>query len=381
MGLPFLAAALQPHNLTLGFKIVGHVANAFFLVFFLLWLRLFIRDWRVRSLLVLSLLTLWFGMFRAIYFYPCSTDYVFYPLLLLGLFCTRWARSRPVAASLCLAAVVFVGIAFREVIFLLALAFLFVENPICFHELRQNLLGFHFSKILKLPRPICFIPVATGLCSLYLTHRIVQAVPSYYGFLSTAWVFLWEKPWFAFLHGAFIAFGPVLLLVLFNWRGTWKFLISNQALFVIALGCWCLAYVAGNDTERYWGWSLPIMFVLIGLAIEEHRSLLLRSKGLLLFLAAAQAVSQRFFWTIPDYPTAVRNPFPILTLPGSNVQYLDLFSIHGSRFVEFVSFVEYAALAVIVLWWLAARSRASEPVNEKLTPTAPQVSSIPHLGR
>lgn len=372
VGLPFLAAAVQPHNLMLGFKIVDHVANVMFLVLFVLWLRLFIRDWRVRGLMVLLLLTQWFGMFRAIYFYPCSTDYAFYPLFMLGLFCIQWTRSRPVAASLCLASVVFVGIAFREVIFLLALGFLFVGNPIRFQDLRRNLLRFDFAKILQPPRLVYFLPVVAGVCSIYLTHKMVQTVPSYYGFLSTAWVFLWEKPWFAFLLGAFIAFGPVLILALFNWRGTWRFLAANQALSVIALGCWTLAYVAGNDTERYWSWSLPVVYVLIGLAIEENRLLLMRSKGLLLVLALAQAVSQRFFWTIPDYPNNFVNPFPVLTLPSSNVQYLDLFSIHGSRFVEFVAFVEYSALAVILLWWLAARSRASGPteIEEKPTPVS-----------
>src|SRR5215471_15199780 len=48
VGTPFLAALVDKDNLILGFKVVNLAANVTLTVLLMLWLRLFVRDWRVR---------------------------------------------------------------------------------------------------------------------------------------------------------------------------------------------------------------------------------------------------------------------------------------------------------------------------------------------
>ena len=372
LGAPYLAAALKGHDVIAGFNIINHTANALTLVLFAFWLRLFISNWKIRTLLLALLLTQWLGPFRAAFFYPCSTDFAFYPLFLSGLLCIQWARSRPVAASLCLGTIVLIGVAFREVLFLLAIGFLFVDNPISFPGLIKNCIRLDFRKVLKLPRPIYFLPALLGLCSFILIHKNIHPIPSTYSFVGAIWDSLWKKPWFTILHGAFIAFGPILVVALFNWKRAWKFLTTHQSLLVIASGCYTLAYIGGSDTERFWYWSMPITYVLIGQAIQDQWHAL-QSKGLLCLLIITQAISQRLFWTAPDFPNDIPTPLPILTLPSSHFQYLDLFSDHARRPIEFVSFIEYLLVTAIILWWLASRSTRLNPAQ----PQAPVQTAVP----
>lgn len=127
-----------------------------------------------------------------------------------------------------------------------------------------------------------------------------------------------------------------------------------------------MAYIGGGDTERIFYWSMPVTYLLIGRAIEDNWDLL-RSKTFLLVLVAGQLVSQRVFWTLPDYPSEYHTPFPILTLIGNQFQVLDLFSFHGNRAIEVVSLAEYVFLVVGLLCWMAYRAK-----NREETPSRSQ---------
>jgi hypothetical protein len=355
IGTPFLVSLLRKTDLILGFKTVNLAANVLTFVLFVIWTRLFISGWGIRCLLVVLFLTQWLGPFRNVYFAPVNTDPALYCIILLGLLCIHFARSRPLLAVTCLSVVVFFGVAFREVAFLLAIAMLFAQNPIIFSGLSSEVTVSRFKDLVRMPPVFCWLPVLSGLAGFVWLHQMAHQVNDY-SFLREALKWAYEKSWLSYLHSLFIAYGPVIVLVIFNWRRSLAFLVSHQALLVFMAGFCVLAYLGGSDTERFWFWTMPVTYVLIGKAIEENR-LLLQSKALIVLLFATQAIAQRVFWTCPDYPNGFRTPLPILTVPGNRFQLLDLFSCHGKRSIEAVSLAEYAFLAVVIIWWLSCRAK------------------------
>lgn len=360
LGVPLLAALVSKHNLILGFKIVNLAANVLTLVLFVIWIRLFINDWRIRCLLVLLLLTQWLGPFRFVYYYPVLTEYTYYSLLLLGLLCIHLARTRLLVGVACLGLVVFFGVAFRETLFLLAVMMLFADNPIVFNGFLDNLVTFRFANVVRMPRRVYWLPILLGLLSLVLA-RLVAHPSTSYSFVRSALGFPFHVPWFVYIHAAFNAYGPILVLLIYNWRRSWAFLASNQPLLVFMAGTCMFAYGAGSDAERYLYWAMPVTYLLIGKAIEDNR-ILLQSKAFLLVLCLTQAVSQRLFWTLPADPYKYPSPLPILTIPSSRFQYFDLYSAYSlpgefSRVIMAISFAQYVLLAVLMLWWLSYREQ------------------------
>lgn len=350
VGTSFLAAQANPRDLLAGFKTVNLAANVLLLVLFSVWIRLHIYDRKIRVLIVLLLLSHWGGPFRAVYFYPASTDNLLYCFLVAGLICIHFAPVRPLVAATCLGLLVFFGVLFREVIFLLALALPFVGNPIRPKDLAEGVFTWP-----RMPKPVYWFPVLCGLAGFFWMHRIAHQTDDY-SFLRQAFFWAYEKPWLTYGHALFLAFGPLVVLVLYNWRSSLAFLFSNQPLLVLLAGFAVLAYLGGTDTERFWYWTMPVTYVLVGKAIIENR-LLLRSKALLLVLVLTQLIAQRVFWTVPDFPNDYHTPLPVFTVPSSKCQYLDLSSYQGKRIIEAISLAEYMVLTLGIIWWLEYRAR------------------------
>ena len=126
---------------------------------------------------------------------------------------------------------------------------------------------------------------------------------------------------------------------------------------VFLAGMALLAWIGGSDTERFLYWATPIVFVLIGRAFEGHVEVF-RAPALLALLAVSQAISQRIFWTTPDFGPGP-HLIPVLTSLSGEVAYKDLVSFHGERWIKAVSLAEYLALAMVLLLWLRHRARAS----------------------
>ena len=85
VGTPALAALVDRDNLILGFKVVNLAANVTLTLLLMVWLRLFVKDWRVRLGLILAFLLQWHGPIRFVHFYPVAADNWFAALLLAGL--------------------------------------------------------------------------------------------------------------------------------------------------------------------------------------------------------------------------------------------------------------------------------------------------------
>jgi hypothetical protein len=355
VGLPILAALLNPGDLLSAFRHINLVANVLILCLFVVWLRYFFNDWKIRFLLVLMLLTQWLGPFRFLSFYPATTDNCQFAFLLLGLLGLQVARQHEVAGVVWVAVAVFVGTFFREAVPLVGFATLFLNNPIRFTNLARGLRELRLAGVVQLPKPLYFLPVIAGLGALACTHLLVHKTADGYQYWKTALLWIYDKPWPTYLQAMFIVFGPALVLVLFNWRKGWTFLESNQCLLAFIGAVFVLGYVGGNDTERYLFMATPVIYVLMAKAIEDNR-LLLQSRPLVLVLVAAQLIAYRAFWTIPDFPNDHRTPLPVLTVPSSHFQYLDLWSFHGNRLIESVSLAEYVLLALLLILWMNHRA-------------------------
>src|SRR5215212_8948362 len=104
---------------------------------------------------------------------------------------------------------------------------------------------------------------------------------------------------------------------------------------------------------------MPIVYLLIGKAIEDNLELL---KAILLavLLIASQLVSERVFWTLPDYPVESPTPLPLLSIPSSDFQLLDLWSMHGECLIETISLAQYLLLCTLLLWWLSNQASGAK---------------------
>jgi hypothetical protein len=356
VGLPILAAMVDKSDLLLGFKRANIVFNLSILCLFMLWLMIYLSDWRLRCLLTLMLLMHWLGPLRFISFYPATTDNAQYAFLLLGLIGIHAARTREVMGTILVAITVFIGTFFRETVVLAGFAMIFLGNPIRFERMGRNLAELRFKDVVRLPKPIYFMPMIAGICALICTHLMVHKTEGGYSFLRTAVGWAYDKPILTYVHAVFIVFGPAIVLVIFNWRKSQSFLESNQPFLAFAAAAFVLAYIGGSDTERIMFMAVPVLYILIGKAIEDNRYIL-SSVPLLLTLCLSQMVSERVFWTIPDFPNPHRTPLPVLTPLSSNFQYLDLFSYFGKRTIEVVSIAEYLLLACVLILWLNNRSQ------------------------
>jgi hypothetical protein len=356
LGLPIVAAMLNKHDLLSGFKEANLAANVLLLALFMIWGRMLVSDWRIRCLLTLLFLTQWLGPFRFISFYPATVDNIQYVFLLLGLIGLHVARRREVLGTIGVSLVVFIGVFFRETVALMGLAMLFVGNPLRFTGLTRNVAEGRLASIWRMPKALHFVPLIAAVCALVCTHLVVQRIDDGYSFVRTVVHWVYDKPLLTYVYAVFIVFGPAIVLVLFNWRRSWAFLETNQAFLAFIAAACALAYVGGHDTERYLYMTLPVIYVMIGQAIADNRAVL-RSRPLIVLLCATQLISQRIFWTIPDYPNDYRTPLPVLTVLSSKFQYLDLFSVHSARGIGAVAVAEYVLLTAVLLLWLNHRAR------------------------
>ena len=170
----------------------------------------------------------------------------------------------------------------------------------------------------------------------------------------TAIQWAYEKPAPTYLHAWFIAYGPIIALALYDWRRLSSFLRGNQFMLTYLLSFAILGWMAGSDTERiHWACSL----------VRADRK---GSGGHLRFnqgMAAGydshlESAGHRGFSGLFQYSSDHPTPLPILTIPSSRFQFLDLFSVHAERTIEAVSLVQYLVLCALVLWYMGDMAKS-----------------------
>jgi hypothetical protein len=352
VGTPFLASLVSRNDLVLGFKIINLAANFAMTFLLLAFLRLYVKDWRIRLALVAAFLLEWHGPVRFTHFYPVASDNLMVTMLLGGLLTIHSVRHRATWLTIAtLSALAVLGTLVRESGLLLALIVPLAHDPIRFEW--------------RLPRiPLGFlVPLAIAIVGFVGVHAVAQLTntPS----APNAGGLIVPKSIPAYGLGWFTAFGPLLVLPLFTWRRTAAFLWQHQYMLALLLAVTLLSSFQSpalqlqlQDTERYLFWAMPVMYVLIGRALEQVLPIVTRP--LLGMLVVSQALAERAFWAIPT-PNATdpesafshgTSALLLLTPLGNNVQYFDIFPAWMSQTYRLILIGEYVGLGIVVIGWL-----------------------------
>ena len=351
IGTPFLASLVAGNDLLDAFWLINVLANAVTVSLLLAFFRWHLRDWRIRTTLLALFMTQWHGPIRLVYFCPAYVDPLFFVFIVAGLvLITRLKSSVSVDLIVALVVLTFTGVFFRESVLMVALTVPFIVNP-----MTPDLVQWKFVKQrLSSVRLAFFLPAMAGVCGIAITHLVTTQANSY-SFLLTAFSWAYTKPLPGYILAWFIAFGPVLAVILYDIRGCWTYLMRQQHLLILVLGFSVLAWLGGSDTDRILYWSMPVVYVLAGRAIERQYTLF-RSGPILAALVVLQAISQRLVWATPDFPNPFSHKIPFLTPIGQECPMLDLFSYHAHRFIQSVSLLEYALCTDVILLCLYRRS-------------------------
>jgi hypothetical protein len=350
LGTPALAAWLEPADLIWGFGRLNQSAALIAAILLVRWLRPWVASACLRVVLGGLFLSHWLAPLRFHRFYPVLTDGPALVFLLTGLLAIQhWRHDPSRGARGLLGALVLIGVLFKESVLLIGLAWLADQ--------------WHGRGRRRPPSAIDWLPLAGGLLGLLATHLATQATNDY-SYLRTAWHWLGHKPWWTYPLAWWIAFGPVLVLALWDWRRGLELLRRRFDLVVVLGGGAAAALLAGSNTERILYGAVPVATVLIGRALERAWPLLRRRPAVLVLLVAVQGIAQRWFWSTPDPGQSVESRFPWLTPWGGAVPYRDLTSVGGAGWVAAAMLAEYLVLAAFLWLWLqrsGRRASTAEP--------------------
>jgi len=366
LGTPFLVSVFFKNDLLFGFKPINITANLLSTILLIFWLRLYLSDWRIRTLLAVLFITQWHGPIRFTYYDPAFTDPWLFVFLLIGLIgiqkikvLSENSKDSVVKSSLIgvglLGLVSFIGVVFREVVLIIPIALVFITNPIpLLQEIMSPLTKQQIIKLVKRPYYPAIVPAVLGIAGIFLVRSVVSQYNDY-SFAKTAFDWAYDKPVLTYIHGYFITYGLLIIIPVYFYRRTFSFLWNNQYMLVYLVGFMVLGWIGGSDTERFLFWAMPVVYLLIGIEIEGNRNLF-KSPLLILLLSASTICSSRLFWTVADYPNTFKTPFPILSILSNKFQYLDLWSFFAERSVQAKSLLEYLLLSALLLLWLKHRA-------------------------
>lgn len=345
IALPCLAGRLAGSGpVVVGFYWAHLIAMAVNLLLLIRWLRRHLTDWRLRVLVAAAFITQWHGPFRFPFFMPIYIEPFTFIFILaaLNLMPHRLADYRPLRIA-ALAALSLIGTLFREVVLIVPftiLIFVLIESRADLRRIPQRLLM------------IAGLPLLAGLIGFILPYLLVEPT-SRYGFVGAAYFWAYTKPAPLYLQAFFVAFGPMVVLPLFFWRTSLRFLRERLELLVFLAIVLLLGWVGGTDSERFLYWAGPIVLLVAAhiLAVTDIWSV---ARWPLLVIGATQALSQRLFLITPDYFEQPARVWPILTplTGGGGVSSLMADVDAPDRLVGFAMLLQYLLLTTILLLWL-----------------------------
>ena len=134
---------------------------------------------------------------------------------------------------------------------------------------------------------------------------------------------------------------------------------------MLPLLCIALAYVGGHDTERYFFWAMPAVYLLIAQSLERQLPVV-SSAAVASMLVAGQLLAERVFWAVPDPGSAVT---PLADVGGLERLYAianrvfviddfhwNLWSNFGSRPFHLVQLAFYLALSAAIVLLMQRRA-------------------------
>ena len=370
---PWLASFASESQINAGIPFyLINIASAFAsTVLLLVWLRRFVAMGWVRLVMVTLYLAAWVGPARFVYFTPIYVDPLFITLLLAGLLLVDRNRLEPpYRVAPLLATLVFIGSFSRESMAIIALAFVGCHNPFT----KSPSWGWRDAVSVAMPL------VAVAVALVVVRQIAIPTEP--YSALGQLSSITRQKPIFTWLLSWFLTFGPApIALIAVDARRALEFLRRHPDLLVYLVSCGVISYVGGVDTERIMLWAAPVVFVLMGRAVEEHRETL-RCGPLVAVLAVVQLVSARLFWPIPrhGFSAQVLSGFSPLAqayelvnrLIVIDTHYGNLWSFWGSRRLHAALLAyDLVLVAAIVVWMRADGRQIDRRPLGLVTPDAP----------
>lgn len=348
--VPWLVAVTsEPGEILSGFVRVNLVANFLTVVLLTFWLSLWIADPRVRVVVSFLFQAHWIGPVRNSWYYSTLVDPVGHTLALAFLLLVfAWPARRWIRA-LVLAAVAWMGTLVRESLLFLPASLIAVELELARSTSALRALPGQLLRGLRL----AWLPLLAGVCGILIAREIAEG-SGYPGYRATLLWNYYTKSFTVWLYAWGITFGPVLALVLYDWKRAGRFLASQPVLLLLTLLVVPLSYLGGPDSERFLLWMSPVVLVLIGRAIESRRSIL-ANPLVFAVLLVTEIFSLRLFWTIPDVKGCRAEPvFVFLTRIGECVREADLVSVHASPAVRELGMLQYAAVSALLIVLLCA---------------------------
>ncbi len=330
----------------LPFYVINIGATLVCALLLLRYFRYFLANAWLRLLLLAMWLMQWHTPARWVFFNPINVEPLFLLAVVASLLVMEQWRGQPWHAAAILAPLLFAGTLTREAMVLMAVVFVAASRSAA-----------------------SALPLLASLAGLALTRVIGSPSHPYdptlepIKMIATKAPDSWALAWF-------FTFGPgAVAVVAAHARGSWALLRERPDLLVWVAGCGVLAYVGGSDTERILGWAAPVIYVLIGRALEAHWPVLRRHPLALAALATVQLCSARVFWPVPvgyDDPQPLPAGFSVDTLREvadrffvMHHNYANLWSYFGSRSLHRVNLALDVVFAVAVIAWLRRRRAAA----------------------
>lgn len=345
MGTPYLVAKLFPQDLKAGFFYLNLVFSVINIFLVQLFLGLFIKN---RALLISGVILYagyWQAPLRLTFFYPAHADPAALTFLFAGLFLVFYHKKTGQIRWILfyLTALTFAGGFFREIC--LVPAFIYFADT------------FYKRKIIPASSTRAYLsplPLFAGIAAVLIAKSLVVQTNSY-SFITAAAGNLYGKSLIRFIHAAFLAWGPILILPLFFRKSSKEFYRQNPMMLLLIGIFIFFGFSGGFDTERILFWGAPAMYILAAYVFEENCKI----AGDRLFLAVlitSQVISSRMFFPTPDYSKGFYKSIIFLTeIPGTN--FLNLFTSYGNQKPLLISFTEYLGVFIFLYIVLALKKR------------------------
>ena len=354
IGTPFLVSHYFANDILKGFFKLNQLAAFLSIILMFIFLKFFINSRLIRILLMFLFITQWHNWARLVYFYPVHVDPWAQVAVLAGLILIYKSSTLPETIVIpALSILTFTGLFFRETAVIIAvvyvLSYLSVKQIFDYKNYIQTIKSLKFR---------WFIPFISGIAATIIIRFFSHSTTNYM-FPAAASYWIYYKPVLQFLHSLLASYGPVLVLIILFYKETYNFLSRKPFLLYFSGIIFILSWIGGGDTERFLYWAAPVVFASIGYLLENNKTLqsVLKSTPLIiLVLIITQAIAQRLFWVIPDFPPTAEGLIPTFLTPLSGVgNFHNVFVPYMEYKTAIISFGEYVLLFAGLFFWMKKR--------------------------